>query len=103
MCLTGQKSSLVPLFSTRLLVFELASVNAQELEPRAYTNIPVGINFALAGYNYSAGGVLFDPTVPLENANIKIHTGVSTRSGTDFNSVSFVWQYRWGKDLQKKK
>jgi hypothetical protein len=33
----------------------------------------VGINFVLAGYNYSAGGVLFDPTVPLENANFKIH------------------------------
>lgn len=46
---------------------------SQDLEPRAYTNIPVGLNFVLAGYAYSAGGVLFDPSVPLENANIKIH------------------------------
>jgi hypothetical protein len=47
---------------------------SQDLEPRAYTNIPVGMNFVLAGYAYSQGGVVFDPAVPLENANIKIHS-----------------------------
>jgi len=28
--------------------------------------IPIssGLNFALAGYNYSQGGVVFDPTIP---------------------------------------
>jgi hypothetical protein len=49
------------------------SIFSQDLEPRAYTNIPVGLNFVLTGYSYSAGVVIFDPTVPLENANIKIH------------------------------
>jgi hypothetical protein len=46
---------------------------AQDLEPRAYTNIPRGLNFAVAGYSYMSGGVLFDPTVPLENAEIRIN------------------------------
>ena len=54
-----------------------SAVHAQDLEPRAYSNIPVGLNFLLAGYAYTAGGVLFDPAVPLENANIQIHGAVS--------------------------
>jgi hypothetical protein len=54
----------------------ISKLNAQDLEPRAYTNIPVGLNFVLAGYAYSAGGVVFDPAIPLENANIKIHSTV---------------------------
>ena len=40
-----------------LLVLVLAAVGleayAQDLEPRAYTNTPVGLNFLLAGYTYS--------------------------------------------------
>ena len=46
---------------------------AQDLEPRAYANIPVGLNFLLAGYTYSRGGVATDPSLPLQNANIDIH------------------------------
>jgi hypothetical protein len=45
---------------------------AQDLEPRLYTNVPLGINFVGAGYGYSDGNVLFDPSVALENAEIEI-------------------------------
>jgi len=45
---------------------------AQDLEPRLYTNVPVGINFVGAGYGHSQGNVLFDPAVTLENAQIEI-------------------------------
>jgi len=45
---------------------------AQDLEPRLYTNVPIGINFLGAGYGYSEGNVLFDPAVALENAAIEI-------------------------------
>ncbi len=45
---------------------------AQDLEPRLYTNVPVGVNFLGAGYVYSEGNVLFDPTVALENAQIEV-------------------------------
>ncbi len=61
------------LFCAVLFISELSSLHGQDLEPRAYSNIPVRMNFLLAGYAYSSGGVLFDPAVPLENANIKIH------------------------------
>jgi hypothetical protein len=47
-------------------------VSAQDLEPRLYTNLPVGMNFFAAGYGHSAGGVLFDPSVALENAEIEV-------------------------------
>ena len=45
---------------------------AQDLEPRLYTNVPIGVNFLGAGYTYSEGNVLFDPAVALENAQIEI-------------------------------
>jgi hypothetical protein len=47
--------------------------HAQDLEPRAYANTPVGINFLNLGYSYSTGGVSVDPAVPLEDAEIDIH------------------------------
>jgi len=34
------------------------------------------MNFAIAGYTNMYGGVLFDPTVPLDNANIKINGSI---------------------------
>jgi len=34
------------------LLFAVAQAGAGEIEPRAYVNTPVGINFLLAGYVY---------------------------------------------------
>ena len=50
------------------------SVHAQDLEPRAYSNLPVGLNFVLGSYGYTRGGVAADASVPLEDANIRVHT-----------------------------
>lgn len=46
---------------------------AQEIEPRTYSNAPVGVNFLVAGYAYTEGGVAFDPTVPLTDAHITVN------------------------------
>jgi hypothetical protein len=59
------------LFAGALAVLS-GSASAQDLEPRLYTNVPLGINFLAAGYSYSEGNVLFDPAVTLENAEIEI-------------------------------
>jgi hypothetical protein len=48
-----------------------SAVGAQELEPRAYTNAPIGLNFLLAGATESTGAVLFDPSIALDNAHIR--------------------------------
>jgi hypothetical protein len=50
-------------------------VQAQDIEPRAYSNAPVGVNFLIAGYIYTEGGLVFDPSVPLTDANLEIHSG----------------------------
>lgn len=61
-----------------MLVFALGggSALAQEIEPRAYSNIPVGMNFLVAGYAYAEGGLAVDASVPLTNANLQVHTTV---------------------------
>ena len=90
---------LILLYCAILFFSELSGLYSQDLEPRAYSNIPVRMNFLLAGYAYSTGGVLFDPAVPLDiHHTLKFHisTGVSTRTGSDFDAVGLVWQYRWG-------
>jgi len=51
---------------------QLGGALAQDLEPRLYTNVPVGMSFLGAGYVYSDGNVLFDPAVALENAEIEV-------------------------------
>ena len=63
-----------------LLVLALTAstvgVRAQDIEPRAFSNIPIGVEFLIAGYGYAEGGLVTDPALPLENANLKTHTTV---------------------------
>ena len=53
-----------------------AGAGAQDLEPRAYVNTPVGLNFLIAGYAYSQGGLSTDPALPIEDAQLQIHGAV---------------------------
>ncbi|HWR96752.1 MAG TPA: transporter [Arenimonas sp.] len=39
--------------------------SAQEIEPRAYSNAPLGVNFLIIGYAYTEGGLAFDPALPV--------------------------------------
>src|SRR5262245_7416026 len=59
--------------SVTALALAPAITFAQSLEPRAYANAPVGLNFLIAGYAYSTGGVAFDPSVPLENGHARVN------------------------------
>jgi hypothetical protein len=43
---------------------------AQDLEPRTYTNLPVGQNFLGVGYAYSDGEIDPSPSVPVKNIEI---------------------------------
>ena len=51
-------------------------VMAQSMEPRAYSNAPVGMNFLLLGYSYQQGDVLLDPSVPVKDVTVNAHTAV---------------------------
>ena len=59
-----------------VLMSPVFSAHTQDLEPRAYTNTPVGMNFLLVGYQYSQGGLLFDPAVPITDADANVNMGL---------------------------
>ena len=44
---------------------------AQDMEPRAYANAPIGLNFLLAGYAYTRGGASFDPALPVTDPDLE--------------------------------
>jgi len=50
--------------------------HGQELEPRAYTNLPTGLNFLAVGYAHSQGGLSTDPSLPVTDAHLQIHTAL---------------------------
>lgn len=52
-----------------LLVFYYGS-NAQDLEPRAYANLPKDGNVIAANYGYLKGNIVSEPTLPIEDFNI---------------------------------
>jgi hypothetical protein len=62
--------------ATCLAALAWANAAAQDLEPRAYANAPIGLNFLIASYAYSEGGVVPDPALPIENAQLTLHSGV---------------------------
>lgn len=50
--------------------------HAQDIEPRSYSNAPVGVNFLIVGYAYTKGGLSFDPSLPLTNPHLKTSNAV---------------------------
>lgn len=54
-----------------LLCFRAAS--AQELEPRAFSPTPTGLNFLLLGYSRSEGNVFFDQALLITGATGTVH------------------------------
>jgi hypothetical protein len=58
-------------FTMLALASHLAS--GQELEPRAYSPAPVGINVLLASYGRTEGGVVFDPSLPFSDVDASLN------------------------------
>lgn len=50
----------------------VTGAQAQDLEPRSYTNIPIGMNFMVLGYAHSQGEVSPSPGAPVENVQLNI-------------------------------
>ena len=74
---------------------------AQELEPRAYSPAPVGLNFVLLAASRSTGEVLLDPSVPIEDIEATIDAGVAGYGRTfgwwgKSASVALAVPYAWG-------
>jgi hypothetical protein len=52
-----------------------SAVRAQSIEPRSYSNAPVGVNFLIGGYAYTRGGVSFD-TLPISDPKLATSSAV---------------------------
>ena len=84
-----------------LLTAGAATLPAQQLEPRAYSPSPIGMNFFGLGYLYSHGGVSMDPSVPIENVSAQINAVVPYYARTfglldRLANVSVGVPYAWG-------
>jgi hypothetical protein len=59
-----------------VLAASASVAHAQSIEPRAYSNAPVGVNFLVAGPYYTRGGLSFDSSLPLTDPNLKTSNAV---------------------------
>ena len=74
---------------------------AQEMEPKAYSASPVGATFFVASLSRSTGSVVFDPTLPITDAEATIGgavLGVGRTFGLfgKLSLVSAALPYAWG-------
>jgi hypothetical protein len=54
-----------------VLAASASIARAQSIEPRAYSNAPVGVNFLLAGPYCTRGGLAFDTSLPLADPKLE--------------------------------
>jgi hypothetical protein len=73
---------------------------AQDIEPRQYSNTPVGVNFLISGYAYTQGGLSSDPALPLTNPDLETNNAlIAFARSFDFwgrsGKIDFVAPYTW--------
>jgi hypothetical protein len=59
-----------------LAVGPASVARAQEMEPRSYSNAPVGMNFLIGGYAYTRGGLVFDGALPVTDPELNTSSAV---------------------------
>lgn len=57
------------------LVAQPGALLAQDIEPRAYSNAPVGVNFVVAGFGYARGDLPFG-SLPITEAQLRTSSAV---------------------------
>lgn len=56
------------------LLLSLEKGRAQDLDPRAYVRIPVGVTILGLGFGYAYGGVVTDPTIQIKDVHATIES-----------------------------
>lgn len=91
-----------------LLLGSAVAAHAQQLEPRAYAPAPVGLNFVGIGLLYSTGGVVTDPSLPIDNVQARVYAvppyygrtfGLLGRLASVTATVPYAWAHVTG-DVQ---
>jgi hypothetical protein len=88
----------LPILSLLTLI---GNVQAQDIDPRAFTPAPVDVNFLLLGYGYSDGNVFFDQSLPVDDATGEVHSvGLGYVRTLDFfgatAKLGAVIPFAWG-------
>lgn len=83
-----------------LLIKISTPLKAQDLDPRAYVWVPVNGNFLSSGFAFSEGGVLTDPSLPIENLEASVQTlnlgylrsfNLLGKTATAFAAMPYSW------------
>lgn len=61
------------LFIVIILSFTI-TLSAQDLDPRAYVRVPIDMTVLVAGFGYTYGSVVLDPTSPIQDLEAKVET-----------------------------
>ena len=72
----SSKTISIALFAACALVASGSVVRAQSIEPRSYSNAPVGVNFLIGGYAYTRGGLSFDTALPITDPKLTTSSAV---------------------------
>ena len=70
------------------MLYEVITIaEAQDMEPRAYSNAPVGLNFLIVGYAYTRDGVAFDNALPITDTELETSSAVLAYGRVSYNFV----------------
>jgi hypothetical protein len=83
-----------------VLAASASVAGAQSIEPRSYSNAPVGVNFLLAGPYYTRGGLSFDTALPvtdpqLETSNVALGYARSLDLWGKSGKFDVIVPYTW--------
>ena len=62
---------------TLAFLFLCTSVFSQSLEPRLYSNAPIGMNFLVLGYAYTNGSIPDNTNLELEDADLDVEVAIA--------------------------
>jgi Putative MetA-pathway of phenol degradation len=70
------KTFLIVAVASCAFLASAAAVRAQSIEPRSYSNAPVGVNFLVGGYAYTRGGFPSDTSLPITDPTLATSSAV---------------------------
>ncbi|MEP4079656.1 transporter [Haloferula sp.] len=69
---------MIRLLSVLVFLFSASLAEAQDLQPRRWSHLPLDRNFVGALYGYTSADIFFNPSLRLENVELDMHTaGIS--------------------------
>jgi hypothetical protein len=60
------------------MLFVTSQLEAQDIEPRRWTHLPVGMNILGLGAGYTDGDIAFDPVLQIQDATVEVKTVVAS-------------------------